>query len=52
MQEALRFRLSDAEPVERAEIVEQARLLRRGSERVSRGLSLTIRGLAQILRRQ
>jgi len=31
--------------VERADIVEQARLLRRGSEAPSRGLSLTIRGL-------
>jgi len=45
MQEALRFLSPGAEPVERADIVEQARLLRRGSEAPSRGLSLTIRGL-------
>src|SRR3954471_15943263 len=45
MQEALRFLSPGAEPVDRAEIVEQARLLRRGSEASSRGLSLTIRGL-------
>ena len=32
MQEALRFLSPGAEPVERADIVEQARLLRRGSE--------------------
>src|SRR5450631_4008291 len=44
MQEALRFRLPDAEPVDRADFVEQARVLRRGSD-VSRGLPLTIRGL-------
>ena len=45
MQEALRFRSLDAEPVDRANFVEQARLLRRGPETSSRGLSLTIRGL-------
>jgi sulfonate transport system ATP-binding protein len=45
MQEALRFRASDAEAVDRADFIEQARLLRRGSETPSRGLSLTIRGL-------
>jgi sulfonate transport system ATP-binding protein len=45
MQEALRFRLPDAEPVKRADFIEQARLARRGSEAVSRGLPLTIRGL-------
>ena len=45
MQEALRFLLPDAEPVDRADIVEQARLLRRGSHAASRGLALTIRGL-------
>jgi len=45
MQEALRFLSPGAEPVDRAEIVEQARSLRRGSEAPSRGLSLTIRGL-------
>src|SRR6478735_5941981 len=45
MQEALRFLSPGAEPVDRADIVEQARSLRRGSEAPSRGLSLTIRGL-------
>jgi sulfonate transport system ATP-binding protein len=45
MQEALRFLLPDAEPVDRADIVEQARQLRRGSDAASRGLALTIRGL-------
>src|ERR1700754_4385464 len=45
MQEALRFLLPDAEPVDRADIVEQARQLRRGSDATSRGLALTIRGL-------
>ena len=45
MQEALRFLSPGAEPVDRADIVEQARSLRRGSEALSRGLSLTIRGL-------
>ena len=45
MQEALRFLSPGAEPVDRADIVEQARSLRRGSETPSRGLSLTIRGL-------
>jgi sulfonate transport system ATP-binding protein len=45
MQEALRFLLPDAEPLERADFIEQARLARRGSEAVSRGLALTIRGL-------
>jgi sulfonate transport system ATP-binding protein len=44
MQEALRFLPQDAEPVDRADFVERARLLWRGSE-VSRGLPLTIRGL-------
>ena len=44
MQEALRFLSPDAEPVDRADFIEQARLARRGSQ-VSRGLSLTIRGL-------
>ena len=32
MQEALRFLLPDAEPVERADFIEQARLARRGPE--------------------
>ena len=45
MQEALRFRLSDAEPLGRAEIIEQARFARRGPGTASRGLSLTIRDL-------
>src|SRR5712671_6741584 len=45
MQEALRFLSPGAEPVDRADIVEQARSLRRGSEAPARGLSLTIRGL-------
>jgi sulfonate transport system ATP-binding protein len=45
MQEALRFLLPGAEPVDRADIVEHARLLRRGSDAASRGLALTIRGL-------
>jgi hypothetical protein len=44
MQEALRFLLPDAEPVERTDFLEQARLARRGPE-VWRGLPLTIRGL-------
>jgi sulfonate transport system ATP-binding protein len=44
MQEALRFLPRDAEPVYRADFIEQARLARRGSE-VSRGLPLTISGL-------
>jgi len=45
MQEALRFRLLDSEPVNRTELVEQARLARHGNGAPSRGLSLTIRGL-------
>jgi sulfonate transport system ATP-binding protein len=45
MQEALRFLQPDAEPLDRADFVEQARLARRGSEAPSRGLPLTIRGL-------
>jgi sulfonate transport system ATP-binding protein len=44
MQEALRFRRTDAEPVDGPGFVEQARLLRRTAA-VSRGLDLTIRGL-------
>ena len=44
MQEVLRFLPQDAKPVDRADFVERARLLWRGSE-VSRGLPLTIRGL-------
>ena len=45
MQEALRFLSPGAEPVDRADFVEQARLLRQGPEAPARGLSLTIRGL-------
>ena len=45
MQEALRFLSPGAEPVDRADFVEQARLLRRGPEAQACGLSLTIRGL-------
>jgi sulfonate transport system ATP-binding protein len=45
MQEALRFESVDSEPVDRADILPQARQLRRGSEGATRGLSLTIRGL-------
>ena len=45
MQEALQFLSADAEPVDRADFVEQARLVRRGSETASRGLPLTIRAL-------
>jgi len=44
MQEALRFRGSQAEPVSAPDFVEQARLLRRTAD-VSRGLPLTIRAL-------
>src|SRR5260221_14260300 len=45
MQEALRFLSPDAEPVDRADFIEQARLAWRSSEAPSRGLPLTIRGL-------
>ena len=45
MQEALRFLAPDAEPVERADFVEQARLVRRDQEASARGLPLTIRAL-------
>jgi sulfonate transport system ATP-binding protein len=45
MQEALHFRLPDAEPVDRADFVEQAWRLRRASSASSHGLPLTIRGL-------
>src|ERR1700756_2114723 len=45
MQEALRFIPADAEPVDRADFIEQARLLRGGRGKAPRGLSLTIRGL-------
>ena len=45
MQEALRFRLSDAEPLARAEVIEQARVARRSQRTASRGLALAIRGL-------
>jgi sulfonate transport system ATP-binding protein len=45
MQEALRFLLPGAEPLERADFIGQARLARRGQALPSRGLALTIRGL-------
>jgi sulfonate transport system ATP-binding protein len=45
MQEALRFLPSDAEPVDRADFIGQARRTRLGSAPKSRGLPLTIRGL-------
>jgi sulfonate transport system ATP-binding protein len=45
MQEALRFLVPDAEPIERVDFIKQARWARRGSEIPSRGLSLTIRAL-------
>jgi sulfonate transport system ATP-binding protein len=45
MQEALRFLLPDARPVERADFVAQARLVRRDQAQPSRGLALTIRDL-------
>jgi sulfonate transport system ATP-binding protein len=45
MQEALRFRLPDVEPVDSADFIEQARRLRRASNAPSHGLPLTIRGL-------
>lgn len=44
MQEALRFRAPEVEPLGRPDFVEQARLLRRRGE-TPRGLSLTIRNL-------
>jgi sulfonate transport system ATP-binding protein len=44
MQEALRFRAPEVEPLGRPDFVEQARLLRRRGE-TPRGLSLTIRDL-------
>jgi sulfonate transport system ATP-binding protein len=44
MQEALRFQSIEAEPVNRVEFVEHARVSRRPPD-VSRGLPLTIRGL-------
>src|SRR5450755_1386529 len=45
MREALRFTFPEAEPVDREDFVEQARLTRRGSDASSRGLPLTIRDL-------
>ncbi|MBR0694091.1 ATP-binding cassette domain-containing protein [Bradyrhizobium lablabi] len=45
MQEALRFQSVDVEPVDRAGMLTQARLVRRGSDSAARGLSLTIRDL-------
>jgi len=45
MQEALRFLVSDAEPVDRTEFIESARLHRDSRPATGRGLALTIRGL-------
>jgi sulfonate transport system ATP-binding protein len=45
MQQVLRFEDSSVEPVRRTDFVEQARLARRHSESVGRGLALTIRDL-------
>src|SRR3954467_639360 len=45
MQQAVRFISPEAELVEPANFVEQARVVRRGSDTSPRGLSLTIRGL-------
>jgi sulfonate transport system ATP-binding protein len=45
MQQAVRFISPEAELVEPANFVEQARVVQRGSEAPTRGLSLTIRGL-------
>ena len=45
MQQAVRFISPEAELVEPANFVEQARVVQRGSETAPRGLSLTIRGL-------
>jgi sulfonate transport system ATP-binding protein len=45
MQEALRFVQSGAEPLDRTDFIEQARLVRRSPETCFRGLALTIRGL-------
>jgi sulfonate transport system ATP-binding protein len=45
MKEALCLLPLDAEPVHRADFVQQARLLRHGPEAPTRGLSLTIRAL-------
>ncbi len=39
MQEALRFLLPDAEPLDRADFIGQARLARRGQALPSRGLA-------------
>jgi sulfonate transport system ATP-binding protein len=47
MQEALRFRLPDAEPLDRTDFVERARRLRRAGSAASHGLPLTIRGLCK-----
>src|SRR6202048_4199759 len=45
MQQGVCFISPEAELVERANFVEQARVVQRGSEAPPRGLSLTIRGL-------
>ena len=45
MQEALRLLQPDAEPLDRTDFIEQARVTRHGSQVSSRGLALTIRNL-------
>jgi sulfonate transport system ATP-binding protein len=45
MQEALRFRVPEAEPVDREDFIGQARLARRNQPLPPRGLALTIRDL-------
>src|ERR1700712_4173695 len=45
MQQAVRFLSPEADLVEPANFVEQARAVQRGAELPARGLSLTIRGL-------
>jgi sulfonate transport system ATP-binding protein len=47
MQEALCFLQPDAEPLDRTDLIAQARQARRGPEPFSRGLPLTIRGLTK-----
>jgi sulfonate transport system ATP-binding protein len=45
MQEALHFRLPEAEPIDRPDYVEEARRLWQGTDKNTRGRALTIRGL-------
>ena len=45
MQKSLRFQAMAAEPVDRRDVIEDARPFRRDQETARRGLSLTIRGL-------